>query len=57
MIDGKACVVEGACSSGGIVRVIEFAVHATGGIEAAGDADHTDGIEAVGVLQNFRFNG
>ncbi|MNG20577.1 hypothetical protein D3C84_1048410 [compost metagenome] len=55
MVDAEASVVIVAVIGLRVLRVVEGAAHAPGNVKGAGDAEHTQGVEAVGVLHDFRF--
>ena len=55
MIEGVAFVIEFTAKGGGVARVMDQAAHAGGGGKAACNSYSTQGIEAVGILQQSRF--
>jgi hypothetical protein len=55
MVERPGLVVECSMLSMRVGRIVERGVQAAGDVEAAGGADHADGIEPVRILQDFRF--
>lgn len=55
MVDGKALVVQWAMQSLRIGRIVKAGAEPPGNVETARRPDHSDGIQPVGVLQDFCF--
>ena len=57
MIEAKALVIVFPRFRFRVLWVIQRAAHATGDVKSARNAEHAKGIETVGVLHDFRFEG
>lgn len=57
MIEAKALVVVVPFFRLWVQRVVQRTAHAPGNVEGTRHAEHAKGVEAVGVLDDFRFEG
>ncbi|SCM75503.1 hypothetical protein KL86PLE_20171 [uncultured Pleomorphomonas sp.] len=55
VIEREAAVVERPLFGRGVAGVVKMVVQPAGDVEAAGRADHADGVEPIGVLQDAGF--
>ncbi|MNV73941.1 hypothetical protein D3C71_1671180 [compost metagenome] len=57
VIETKTLVVVVPCAGQGVRGIVKRAAHAPGDVKRARHAEHAEGVEAVGVLKDFRFQG